>query len=269
MHPFLCSSRNLGFGDLRPVSTGSRIFTSFYISGGILNLALAVALLRDVLLEGLALGFRARVKAIRTHQRERRIRTRWRTAVKLRLRDSNLPMWVVDGSDENDEQDWHYHHHHYWWRWANQGWDFLRKRLSLKPADKHRRKRKHLNLEALTGAQMEDAALEAGAPLADLLPPRLQMASLAATGDDMEGEDDEEPISDPGGVPLMHSMTMQDEASLEDAMVAEEKIASSARLIVAFLIFIMFWMVLTYISFAPFLAQASLTVSYRLDQLYL
>jgi len=211
-----------------------------------LNLALAVTLLRDVLLEGLALGFQTRVKAIRTRQRERRIRTRWRTAVKLRLRDSNLPMWVVDSSDENDEQDWHYHHYHYWWRRANQGWDFLRKRLSFKPADRHRRKRKHLNLEALTGAQMEDAALEAGAPLADLLPPRLQMASLAATGDDMEGEDDEEAISDPRGVPFMHSMTMQNEASLEGSLVAEGKIAFFARLTVAFLIFIMFWMVLTY-----------------------
>ena len=34
---------NTGFGDIRPTNTGSRIFVSLYISGGILNLTLAVA----------------------------------------------------------------------------------------------------------------------------------------------------------------------------------------------------------------------------------
>ena len=90
---------------------------------------------------------------------------------------------------------------------------------------------------------MEDAALEAGAPLADLLPPGLQLASLAATGDDLECEDDEEHISDRGGVPFMSSMTMQDEATLEDTLAAEDKIAFVARLTVSLLVFIVFWMV--------------------------
>ena len=34
---------NTGFGEIRPTNTGSRIFVSLYISGGILNLTLAVA----------------------------------------------------------------------------------------------------------------------------------------------------------------------------------------------------------------------------------
>ncbi|KAF8804602.1 voltage-gated potassium channel [Phlegmacium glaucopus] len=238
----LVSIETIGFGDLRPISAGTRIFSSFYIAGGMLNLALAVALLREVLLEGVAIGFQARVIAIRTRQRERRIRTRWRTAVKLRLRDNNVPMWVVDNSDENDDQDWHYHHKDYWWKWLNHGWNSLRKRLSCATADRHPRRRKHLNLEALSESQMEEAALEAGAPLADLLPPRLQSASLAAISDDLEGDDDEVPISDRGGVPLMQSMTMQDEASLEDTLAAEEKVAFFARLTVALLVFIVFWM---------------------------
>ena len=234
LHSFWFSLRNLGFGDIRPTSAGARVFNSFYIAGGMLNLALAVALIREVLLEGVALGFQARVKAVRTRQRERRIRTRWRTAVKLRLRVNNLPLWVTD----NDEQDWQYHYHHHWWR---RGWDFLRKRLSREPADK--RRRKHLNLRALTEAQMEDAALEAGAPLAGLLPPGLQLTSLATIDDDIEVEDDEESITDRGGVPLMNSMTVQDEAILEDTVAAEEKIAFVARLTVALLVFIVFWMV--------------------------
>jgi hypothetical protein len=41
----------------------------------------------------------------------------------------------------------------------------------------------------------------------------------------------------------MQSMTMQDEASLQDTLVAQENIAFFARLTVALLIFIMFWMV--------------------------
>ena len=195
-----------------------------------------MALIREVVLEGVALGFQARVKAIRTRQRERRIRTRWRTAVKLRLRDSNLPMWTVDRDGEND--DWQYHHYHHWWRWARHGWNLLKMRLSCESADKHRRKRKHLNLAALTEAQMEEAALEAGAPLADLLPRGLQLAG----SDDMEGEDEDETITDRGGVPFMPSLTMQDEENLQTTVAAEEKIAFIARLTVALLVFIVFWM---------------------------
>ena len=193
-----------------------------------------------MLLEGVALGFEARVQAIRTHQHERRIRTRWRTAVKLRLRANNLPMWVADGGGECNERDWQYHHHHHWWRWALQGWHSLEKRLLRKSVDKHCRKRKHLNLRALTEAQMEEAALEAGAPLADLLPPGLHLAIAA---DDMEGDDDEEHITDRGEVPFMHSMTIQDEAILKDTIAAQEKTAFVARLTVALLVFIVFWMV--------------------------
>ena len=212
-----------------------------------------------MLLEGLALGFQDHVNAIRVRQRERRIRTRWRTALKLRLRASNLPMWVVD-IDEDNDQDWQYHHHHHWWRWARQGWNSLKKRLSRGSADKDQRKRKHLNLTALTEAQMQEAALEAGAPLADLLPPGLNLASFAPAADDMEGEDDEEPITDRAGVPFMHSMTMQDEATLQDTLVAEENIAFFARLTVTLLGFIVFWMVHISQSFSPL--KHSLTVSY-------
>ena len=231
------SLRDLGFGDIRPISTGTRTFTCFFIAGGILNLALAVALIREVVLEGVALGFQARVKAIRTRQRERRIRTRWRTAVKLCLRDNNLPIWTVEKDGEND--DWQYHHHHHWWRWARQGWNLLKIRLSRESEDKHRRKRKHLNLGALTEAQMEDAALEAGAPLADLLPRGLQLAG----SDEGEGEEEDEVINDRGGVSFMHSMTIQDEANLENTVAAEEKFAFIARLTVALLVFIVFWVV--------------------------
>ena len=187
-----------------------------------------------MVLEGVALGFQARVKAIRTRQRERRIRTRWRTAVKVRLRDSNVPMWTVDRDGEND--DWQYHHHHHWWRWAKNCWNLLKIRLSRKPADTHHRKRKHLNLGALTEAQMEEAALEAGAPLTYLLPPGLHLSIH-------HGDDEDETISDQSGEAFLHSLTIQDEANLENTVAAEERIAFVARLSVALLVFIVFWMV--------------------------
>ena len=85
---------------------------------------------------------------------------------------------------------------------------------------------------------MEEAALEAGAPLADLLPRGLQLAG----SDDMEGEDEDETITDRGGVPFMPSLTMQDEENLQTTVAAEEKIAFIARLTVALLVFIVFWM---------------------------
>ena len=233
---------DLGFGDIHPSSGGSQTFTCFFISGGILNLALAVALLREVVLEAVALGFQGRVMAIRTRQRERRIRTRWRHAVKQRLRENNQPMWAVERDGENE--DWHHHHHHHWWSWAKQGWNSLKKRLSREPAHKHRHKRKHLNLRGLTETQMEEAALEAGAPLSDLVPPGLHLVPVAT--DDMvhvEGEDEHEGTADQGGVGLMHSLTIEDEAHLESTVAAEERIAFIARLSVALLLFVVFWMV--------------------------
>lgn len=53
--------------------------------------------MREVLLERVVLAFLAYVKTIRIHPRERRIRTRWRTATKLLLRANNLQCdsWIA------------------------------------------------------------------------------------------------------------------------------------------------------------------------------
>ena len=83
---------------------------------------------------------------------------------------------------------------------------------------------------------MEEAALEAGAPLTYLLPPGLHPSIH-------HGEDEDETISDQSGEAFMHSLTIQDEANLENTMAAEEKIAFVARLTVALLVFMVFWMV--------------------------
>ncbi|PPQ88573.1 hypothetical protein CVT25_009953 [Psilocybe cyanescens] len=168
------SIETVGFGDLHPSSTGTRIFTCFYIAGGILNLALAVALSREALLESAAVGFRARLKAVETRQRERHIRSRWRAAVRWRLRVQGHPMWVDDRDDERRQRVGRKRHHHWyssllrvwrniwdevWREWEDPAWKYV-----------YGPRHKRLNLEALTESQLETAALEAGAPLSELVP---------------------------------------------------------------------------------------------------
>lgn len=99
------------------------------------------------------MNLQARMRAIRVRDRERRINLRWKKAVKWRLRAKGLPVWVVDKSMDR------------WWN------IFCLKRkteATWKYTPGPRRKR--LNIEALTLAQLEAAALEAGAPLVNLLP---------------------------------------------------------------------------------------------------
>jgi potassium channel subfamily K len=166
---------NKGFGDIRPTTTGSRIFVSIYASGGVLNLTLAIALSREALLEGVTAGFRERVKKLRTRQRNRRIRERWKAAVKWRLQSKNLPLWIVDDRVAEPRHDSRHHHNH-WWTSVKQVFSLRRKILS--PTEEglpcYAPNNKHLNLDALTQAQLEAAALEAGALLADILPSRLE-----------------------------------------------------------------------------------------------
>ncbi|KAH9477477.1 Outward-rectifier potassium channel TOK1 [Psilocybe cubensis] len=173
------SIETVGFGDLHPLTTGTRIFTCFYIAGGILNLALAVALSREALLESAAVGFRTRLRAAETRQRERHIRSRWRAAVRWRLRAQGQPMWINDRDEERRLRVGEKLHHHWysavchmwrkiwdevWREWEDPAWKYV-----YGPG--HRR----LNLEVLTEAQLETAALEAGAPLSELVPKGLKL----------------------------------------------------------------------------------------------
>jgi hypothetical protein len=144
-----------------------------------------------------------------------------------------------------------------------------------------------LNLNALTQAQLEAAALEAGAPLGDLLPSRLEtpendpenadiqpqpplthmriggMISLLGQfavafahshvdadtnhydNEDTEDTIDEKPFRERLGVPFTRTLTMQDEDSFLETLQAEERSAFIARLSIAWLLFIIFWMVCT------------------------
>ena len=176
----------LGFGDIHPTSTGTRIFISLYIAGGILNLALTVALSREVLLEAAVAGFRERIKKLRAHQRKRHIRNRWKAALKWRLQAKNLPLWIANDCVVEPRHDSR-HHHNRLWTLVKRAFTAWKKLLRMSedlpcyaPSDKQ------LNLKALTEAQLEAAALEAGAPLADLLPSRLEPSANDAGNMDIQ-----------------------------------------------------------------------------------
>lgn len=167
----------IGFGDIHPTNTGTRVFTCFYMAFGIINVGVAVAMTRETVLEGLELGYRKRVRVLRKRRLEakryRRWEVRWRRAVEWRLREAGQPIWVSDrrlsqerihfvGLKDGKEGSGEVH----WMRkWLES--------MGLRRIDYQRRAPhlrghppgKHLNIDALSIQQLEAAALEAGVPL--------------------------------------------------------------------------------------------------------
>ncbi|KAG5645495.1 hypothetical protein DXG03_005904 [Asterophora parasitica] len=172
------SIETIGFGDIVPNSTGSRVFTCLYSVFGILNLALTVGLTRETVLEGIEVGYRKRVKAMRERRKtvmfERRVFERWRAAITFRLRRIDAPIWVKDSPEQ---------HHHRHCRWAARFIDTVlpwptgqgrlaQNRYTHTVGYGHypHPHEMHLNFEALTWVQLEAAAMEVGVPLRNLLP---------------------------------------------------------------------------------------------------
>lgn len=260
------SIETIGFGDIHPNTPISYVIVCTYVTFGIINLALAVALSRDAIMEAVSVNLQARMRAIRVRDRERRINLRWRKAVKWRLRARRLPVWVADKSMDR------------WWN------IFCLKRkteATWKYTPGPRRKR--LNIEGLTLAQLEAAALEAGAPLVNLLPagysPRVVGVALDSGQEPLtyvriggmiamlgrfalamghsSGRNSETPVFDTDdddqddsegiasgrghGVPFTRTTTMEPDL-FEATVEAEEKAAFYARLSCAFGLFLLFWM---------------------------
>ncbi|KAI1797989.1 hypothetical protein LXA43DRAFT_1105991 [Ganoderma leucocontextum] len=164
------SIETIGFGDIVPLTTGARVWTCLFISFGVITIGVAIAMCRETIMEGLEIGYRRRVRNLRERRRDarrfRRWEARWRRAVEFRLREKEQSIWVPDAETD--------------------GGDTLRV-LGLDPGVKlpffkrvgtqikrtatvdsvlHPKHRgQHLNVEALSNAQLEEAALEAGVPL--------------------------------------------------------------------------------------------------------
>jgi potassium channel subfamily K, other eukaryote len=176
-------------------TTGSKFFTCIYSILGILNLALAVSLTRETVIEALQASYRKRMNAVRDRRKiirwARRVGRRWIGAVSWRLREGGKDIWVwtdeLELSTQNDDSEA---------RGSIQKfWNMLLKscrffRISIvqladrilpyqgtwEPSEKSplwdmpHPHGMHLNLEALTESQLEAAAMEAGVPLVELVP---------------------------------------------------------------------------------------------------
>ncbi|KAG5651636.1 hypothetical protein H0H81_007979 [Sphagnurus paluster] len=288
----------IGFGDIVPKTAGARSFTAIYALFGILNLALTVGLTRESVLEGIEVGYRRRVRAMRARRKklhwEHRVYTRWRAAIEFHLRRAGAPIWVKDTSEK--------HKHRYCpaltelfdklWPWPTSDLmtDFRHKGKNQHPHGMH------LNLEALSWTQLEAAAMEAGVPLRSLLPegfsPKVKHGDAGTVERPNESGDiptHRKPHAPPNvaGIPLTHvrlgrMVTMlgnfalavdhsafvkvpkpgdnlqvpenrdgnrdrrsvaEQYESLRASMEKEEKKAFYVRLIVVWIVFLLFWFV--------------------------
>ena len=170
------SIETIGFGDIVPLNTGGMVWTCIFISFGIIAIGMAIAMCRETILEGLEVGYRRRVRNMRERRREarrfRRWEARWRRAVEFRLREMGLPLWVPDkpkdegairvfGVDTGVKMPFY----------KRVGTQIKRTATITTIASmesvirRHKHHKMHLNVEALSNAQLEEAALEAGVPL--------------------------------------------------------------------------------------------------------
>ncbi|CAK5272536.1 unnamed protein product [Mycena citricolor] len=180
MYFTLVTIETVGFGDISPKTAGARVFTCFYAVFGILIIVLEVGLMRETVLEGLEVGYRKRVQAVRQRRKigrwKRRVSNRWREAVEWRLREGGHPVWVKNKRREISDGWWltlvDFFAGFSWWRsdgdtqsTISYGSGFMTGLgYGSHPHGMH------LNLRALTWKQLEAAAMEAGVPLDMLLP---------------------------------------------------------------------------------------------------
>ena len=190
------SIETVGFGDITPDSTSSRVFMSFYIIFGILNLGVAVGVARETIFEQLQNSYQRRLAKIRqTYQEHRNWRSwerKWKRAVEWRLRDINAEIWMPDLMEDSEStmsvtreetkqtiilfisRVLHigYRHQDHSNCFRDEG--EIRGITYGHPGT-------HLNVEALSRAQLEAAAVESGVPLCVVRALRRRRAYLSRT----------------------------------------------------------------------------------------
>ncbi|KAK7439790.1 Potassium channel [Stygiomarasmius scandens] len=193
----VCSIETIGFGDIAVTSAGAKVFTCIYSILGIVNLALAVSLTRETVIEALEASYRQRMNNVRARRKvarwARRVGRRWMGAVTWRLRESGKAVWVWNDEYLVEDEDSHEGDEDYGrlrkarlrivktYRILRRSILYLIDRVlpyqgTWEPSDKSplwdipHPHGMHLNLEALMESQLEAAAMEAGVPLSDLVP---------------------------------------------------------------------------------------------------
>ncbi|KAJ7596570.1 hypothetical protein C8J56DRAFT_290790 [Mycena floridula] len=168
----ICTIETIGFGDIILGSTGARVFSCFYACFGIFGLALCISLSRETIVEALEVEYRKRVQALRERRRvanwKRRVFRRWKEAIYWRLKEENKPLWVRDKVSRNSVTEFLSNCRSRLPFWHSTNTWFGKDPFLSNSAHPHGM---HLNLEALSGPQLEAAAMEVGVPLNALLPP--------------------------------------------------------------------------------------------------
>jgi potassium channel subfamily K, other eukaryote len=132
----------------------------FFATGGIITLGVTISTFSDNIMEALETEYRHHLEEIRRKRHEmkriRKIEARWRSAVEYRLRDAREPVWVPDRADASST-----------WlgRMVKLG---ARAKKTVSTPSKVLRPaygKMHMNLEALSAAQLRETALDAGMSL--------------------------------------------------------------------------------------------------------
>lgn len=138
----------VGYGDIFPKTTSSRIFTAFHSTVGIVNLGLAVNLCNQTVVEGFQDTYKRHITALiewrKEHKAQRREMHAREAALKRVLEREGLPVYVNENGEESHHQHDHHHHEHH--------------HHLHRP---HLHKSVRLNVEALTAQQKADATREA------------------------------------------------------------------------------------------------------------
>jgi len=168
----LVTIESIGFGDIVPKTPGSRAFVCVYSAIGFLNLGVAIVMCREAVLEAMDVAYRKRAAKLKARWQEakkwRRVEARWRRAIEWRLKAMGVPIWIRD-------KKWHGHGGTrntplstslgFLFNWVG----FTNHKSGLSHS-MHGPSGMRLNLDALTHAQLEASALEAGVSLDTLLP---------------------------------------------------------------------------------------------------
>ncbi|KAG8923317.1 hypothetical protein FRC02_011224 [Tulasnella sp. 418] len=92
------SIETIGFGDIAPNNTGSRVFAIFYNTFGIINVGLVVSTTRDTIVEAFENAYRKRRAEVARRRHETRVlkanKKARRVAVENVLKEAGLPVYV-------------------------------------------------------------------------------------------------------------------------------------------------------------------------------
>ncbi|KAJ7753828.1 hypothetical protein B0H16DRAFT_1544072 [Mycena metata] len=230
MYFTLVSIETIGFGDIHPDTTGGRLFTCIYAAFGIVTIALTV-------------GYRKRVQAVRQRRRlgrwKRRVSNRWREAVEWRLRETTrgLAGKFLDFVDSlipwptGDHKSFSY------------GSGFMMGHGLGYGNHPHGM---HLNLEALSWKQKSPLThARLGRMIAMIGSFALAVDKSSHLSGDVRTTPIDTSTSDDRPEPtpqFKKSLTLQYDA-FRAGMQKEETKAAYARLVVAWALFILFWMI--------------------------